>query len=333
MKIEITRRDFLKATMAGAVSLSAASLLGGCDRAAEHLFAADTVEQDVKILTNAGFTVDQQTVEIEGLQKEYRLIFVNDLHIVIPNEEVSEEAMPTVMDRYEKGHIDANGVKAYALWDTMVDTINQLNIDAVILNGDMIDYFTHVNFGCLREGCEKLAAPFMYVRADHDYSDSYNAAFSQELVDRAERLIDSDDEVFCMDFDEFMIVGVSRSTSPISDAAVEELSRLFGLGKPIVLVNHVPYDSLVDTSLNQASKEVWQGMALLWGYQDTLYETTGNVQKMLDLLYAEDSPVAAVFGGHLHFTNDVMLTQRIRQHVFDAAFRGTIGYVVVKGSG
>ena len=327
--MELTRREFIKTVCAGAVGISAASLIAGCEADPAGLFAS-AADRDVEILTKAGFTVDRQSVPIEGLQKEYRFVFLNDLHILIPNEEISEEAMPTVMDRYEKGFIDKNGTKAYSLWDKLVEAINRLSVDAVILNGDMLDCFSHANFACLRKGCETLLAPYLYIRADHDYSDSYNAAFSQELTDRAERMLDGDAEILSMDCGEFLLVGVSRSTSPLSDHALEELTRLFGLGRPVLLANHVPYDSLIDPSLNQASKEAWQGNALLWGYKDTLYETTKNVKRMLDLVYADDGPVAAVFAGHLHFANDVWLTQRIRQHVFDAEFRGTVGYVVVE---
>lgn len=326
--MELTRRDFIKATIAGAASLSAASLLSGCS-SAPSLFAGSPADQDIKTLTKAGFTVDRQSVTIAGLQDEYRLVFLNDLHITIPNEEVREDDMQTVMDRYEKGHIDANGTKACILWDKIVETLNQLTVDAVVLNGDMLDYFSHANFACLRAGCEKLTAPYLYIRADHDYSDSYNAAYSQELVNRAQHLLDSDADIFNLDLGEVLLVGISKSTSPLSDAALTELTRLFALGKPIVLANHVPYDSLIDSSLREASQEAWQGMALLWGYENTLYQTTENVKKMLDLLYAPDSPVAAVFSGHLHLKNDVLLTETIPQHVFDTAFCGTIGYVTI----
>lgn len=327
--MNLTRRDFIKATIAGAASLSAASLFSGCDRAGTFFTSAS--DQDVKTLSKAGFTVDRQSVTIAGLQNEYRLVFLNDLHITIPNEEVREEDMQTVMDRCEKGHIDANGTKAHILWDTIVETLNQLTVDAIVLNGDMLDYFSHANFACLRAGCEKLTAPLMYLRSDHDYSDSYNAAFSQELADRAQLLLDSDADLFSLDLGEVLLVGISKSTSPLSDSALEELTRLFALKKPIVLANHVPYDSLVDNSLRQASQESWQDLVLLWGYQDTLYQTTDNVKKMLDLLYAADSPVSAVFSGHLHFTNDIMLTETIPQHIFDTAFRGTVGYVTISG--
>ncbi len=325
--MKITRRTFLKTGLAGAVTLAAASLIPGFN----HIFtwAEDIDTRNIRCLREAGFTVDRQTVTVPGLRKSYRFAFLSDLHILIPNEEVSDEAMETVKERYEKGFIDPDGTPSCLLWDKLTDAINELEIDALLLGADMIDYFSQANFDCLRKGCQKLRAPFMYIRADHDYSDSYSRRYSQEAVDEAEQALDGDREIACLDYGEFLLAGISKSTGPISAEGLKELERLFGLGLPVVLITHVPFDSLIDDSLNKASREVWQDRALLWGYQNTLYSPTEEAKHMLDMLYAPDSPVAAVFGGHLHFRADVRLTETIPQHVFDAAFRGNVGYIIV----
>ena len=327
----MSRRTFLKGAIAGTVSLSAAGSLFGCRNLWGGIFSEDTAKQNVKKLMQAGFDVDEQIVEIYGLEKEYHFVFVNDLHILIPNEEVCEESMEEALDRYENGYMDANGVKSSELWEKMVDAINTLSLDAVILGGDMIDYFSQANLSRLREGCEKLSAPFLYVRADHEYSDVFWPDLSEEIVREAEKTIDSNAEIFHMDFKEFLLVGISNSTSQITDTGLSQLKQLLAEKKPVILIIHVPFDSLVDESLRQASREVWQDRVLLWGYEDTLYQTTDNVREMLDLVYAPDSPVRAVYGGHLHFAHNGMLTETVTQHVFDASFKGTIGHITVKG--
>ena len=330
-KRKISRRAFLKGTLAGVVSMSAFSSFLGCQNLRDGIFSEDTARENIKKLVRAGFSVDEQTIGIEGLEKEYHFVFINDLHILIPNEEVCEESMDEAMERYEDGFLNADGVKSSELWGPMVDALNTLDLDAVILGGDMIDYFSQANLSCLREGCERLSAPFLYVRADHDYSDVFWPGLSEETVQEAEKTIDSNAEIFHMDFEEFRVVGISNSTSQITDDGLSELKRLLGEKKPVVLMIHVPFDSLVDESLRQASREAWGDRVLLWGYEDTLYQTTDNVREMLDMLYAPDSPVKAVYGGHLHFAHDGMLTDTVTQHVFDASFKGTVGHITVRG--
>ena len=48
------------------------------------------------------------------------------------------------------------------------------------------------------------------------------------------------------------------------------------------------------------------------------------------MVFAEDSPVVAVIGAHLHFAYDDQLTEKIPQYVFDASFKGTVGVITVK---
>ncbi len=43
------------------------------------------------------------------------------------------------------------------------------------------------------------------------------------------------------------------------------MKEIFAMGKPILLLAHVPFDSKLDSSLQAASKEVWQDRALIWG--------------------------------------------------------------------
>lgn len=67
----------------------------------------------------------------------------------------------------------------------------------------------------------------------------------------------------------------------------------------------------------------------LWG-TDCFYSPDEVTQQFLDMVFAEDSPVVAVIGAHLHFVYDDQLTEKIPQYVFDASFKGTVGVLTVK---
>lgn len=93
---------------------------------------------------------------------------------------------------------------------------------------------------------------------------------------------------------------------------------------------HVPLKSKVDDGLSDASKAAWQNRALLWG-ADCFYNPDEVTQQFLDKVFAEDSPVVAVIGAHLHFAYEEQLAEKkIPQYVFEASYKGTAGVITVK---
>lgn len=63
-------------------------------------------------------------------------------------------------------------------------------------------------------------------------------------------------------------MGINMNTSQISDTALQQIEDAFRLNKPIVVVAHVPFDSVVDNDLANVSKEAWQDRVLLWGNKE-----------------------------------------------------------------
>jgi len=213
--------------------------------------------------------------------------------------------------------------------ERIVKTINKLDIDGVILAADMIDFYSEANMACLREGCEKLKVPFMFLRADHDYTDGYVQETPWEVIEAAHEAIADHREVMVMEQDGFMIVGVNNTTSQLTETAFQEIEALFAMGKPIVMVMHVPFASQVDGGLAAASREKWNGLELLWAYNGFPFYVGEYGERLLDLVCAPDSPVVEVLAGHLHIPYDGPLTETVHQHVFDASHKGTLGYVVI----
>jgi len=55
---------------------------------------------------------------------------------------------------------------------------------------------------------------------------------------------------------------------------------------------------------------------------ETACKPNGATKKLLDAIFAADSPVAAVFAGHIHFYNRGMLNDRTEQIVTGAGYYG-----------
>lgn len=134
------------------------------EREAENLEEAETMPE---------LQVENVDVRIPGLENKYKFIFMSDLHIIVENEEINEESLETVRERYD-GYVTQEGYSASELWGYMPSLLEEYDADAVFLGGDMIDYASSTNVECLKNGVNQFEQDVIYVRADHDYAAWYN---------------------------------------------------------------------------------------------------------------------------------------------------------------
>ena len=272
--------------------------------------------------------IENVDVEIPGIEREYNFIFASDLHIVTENDEITDENRETVIGREAFFKTDS-GMKSADLWKNLVEYMNKKSPDGVLLGGDMIDFASTSNVKVLKEGIDQLKVPYMYVRADHDYGKWYGK-LEKKYVKELHATINEVSPGYVMEYDDICVLGIDNSTSQLPAEALEKIKEVFAIGKPIILVTHVPIDSKLDSSLAEQSKVVWQDRALLWGDGCT-YEPDENTREFLDMVYATDSPVKLVLSGHLHFSWDGYITENTREHVFNPAYSNSIGIVKIHG--
>lgn len=287
--------------------------------------AAQTMQEPEQVQESS---LEEVHVQVPGLEQEYRFAFLADMHIVVENEQVAEENIETVQAR-RTTFVTGRGTPAADYWSDLAGRMQDYDVDGVLLGGDMIDYASDTNVAAMKAGTDQLTVPYMYLRADHDYASWYND-LDKKYIRELHGTIDDNPEVYVWEYDEFCVVGVDNTTAQISDTALEELREVFGKGKPIILVMHVPVNSLVDTSLDEQSKAAWQDRNLSWG-ENCYYEPDENTSEFLSWIYAKDSPVVEILAGHMHFTWDGDVTDSVHEHVFYPAYTGNIGMVIVSG--
>ena len=272
---------------------------------------------------------DEKEIEIPGLQKEYTIAVVNDQHIIVEDGDYAKEKEEEVDSRYGL-FCNEEGVHSSDAWQGIVEEVNDLQPDGVVLDGDMIDFFSQANLDCLMEGLKEIEAPAMYLRADHDLASWYSDTLTSKEISKKEKAVWEMDSVMVQDYDEFLVVGINNNTSQISKKGLKKIKEVWQQGKPVILAMHVPLQSQLSDDLDKASKEAWQDRALIWGNKDCYYEPNERTQEFLDMVFAEGSPVVAVIGAHLHFAHEDQLNDKIVQYVFDASYKGTVGVITVK---
>lgn len=288
------------------------------------------------------FAEENVYVEIPGLEHEYTIAWVSDVHMItdLSAGDVSEASLETVRNRYETLSVTPDGVHGRDLWPMIIDYLNYNDFDAVIFGGDLIDYCSTSNMEALEKGFDRLKYPddrILYIRADHDYGTWYSdgtTGFDDIRCAELHAALDGDDNTGkYIDFGDFIIAGVNCSTSSPGEDQIEVLTELYGRGVPVIAATHVPYFSMVDGSLEELSMLV-RNKIYYWSPGGELYGIDENTRKVMDLIYAEDSQCRLVLAGHLHAAWEGEITFGLTQHIFSPAFSGVIGvvHVVPEGS-
>ena len=281
----------------------------------------------VKNLVDNGYKVTTVNVEIEGLDREYHYIIGSDLHVIAESDEVAEDKREYVKGRV-RSFTSKSGVTSADQWKTLPDLLNRCGAEAIFFNADMIDYNSKANVDAFGEGLAKLTTPYYYMRADHDSKPSYLANQNNVSASKRQRDLCPNDELFVLEYDKFMIIGVNNPLTNTTKKKLEQIKELFAKGKPVILISHPPFDSLIDDSMAKKLYEREKNNCML-GKNTTYTYFDSNMYKYIETVVADDSPVVEILAGHLHFDYDIMVTEKIHEHVFDLLANFNIGVLNV----
>ncbi|MCM1064888.1 MAG: metallophosphoesterase [Eubacterium sp.] len=283
------------------------------------------------------FKTDEIVVEIPGLEEEYTIALVNDLHMITDHRsgDVIEDNLPVVKNRYETLSVTEEGIHGEELWPQVIKYLNYHEFDAVIFAGDILDYCSNSNILALKSGLSELKYPadrMMYIRSDHDYGGWYGGSGFTDAdgFTLQSFVLDADDTEKVIEFEEFLIVGINRSYRTLSEEDYEMIAEKLDRGKPVLIASHVPFYSEVDDSLAALSMEV-RNRIYYWSEDGELYVPEGGTRALIDRMYDEDSNVVQIVAAHMHASWDGYVTDRLKEHIFAPTFQGNIGIIHITG--
>ena len=267
--------------------------------------------------------IEEETIYVEGLEQEYTLVFLTDTHVVIPSEKASAqtaeyEAARQPMFIHEAGVTPA---EQFAAW---VRYANEIEADAFLLGGDIIDTPSASNLAWLKEQLSALDMPYLYVNGNHDwtYPWEYMTETGKETyLPLMEPFMDGNTSIHLLDLGEIIVVGIDDSGNQVSGNIFPAYETILQEGKPTVVVAHVPF--MTQSVLGRA-REVWDSPVVIGaGNYGGVYPNEIS-EKFVSLTTALDSPVELVLAGHVHFYDrDVIEGERnVLQLVGGAGFQG-----------
>lgn len=276
--------------------------------------------------------IAEETILVEGLEGEYTFLFLTDSHVVIQDEEASEQEREYALQRYDQ-FVNEEGVPSAEQFPAWIAYANEMDVDAVLLGGDIIDSPSEVNIRWLQEQLGELEMPYLYVPGNHDwtYPWEYMSEFGREnYLTELEPMMQGNAAIHSIEVGELLLAGVDNSPGQVDPDAMSVYKELLAKNKPMILLFHVPYST---EALLPKALEVWNSPTVIGNGDLGGIWPDETSERFLELTTAENSPVRLMLTGHVHFYDNSVIDadRQLRQIVGSAAYEGDAILIRVTG--
>ncbi len=276
--------------------------------------------------------ITEETVYVDGLEGEYTFLFLTDSHVVIQDKNASQQEQEFADQRYAMFY-NEEGVAAKDQFPAWVRYANEMEVDAVLLGGDIIDSPSDANVEWLRGQLAKLKMPYLYVPGNHDwtYPWDYMTDYGKETyLSKLSDMMQGHAPLQSLAVGELLLVGVDDSSNQVNPDAISGYEDLLRQGKPVIVMTHVPFAT--DTLSAKAALE-WENPTVIGEDQEAGIWPNDTSCFFRELTTARDTPVKLLLSGHVHLYDDSVINGEtsVRQIVGDGGYEGCALLLHVKG--
>jgi len=182
-----------------------------------------------------------------------------------------------------------------------------LDGDAVVFSGDIMDYVSAASLKVMEEGLRGLNCPFVAVCGNHESAESLPDGMLLSEMKKPLQVVDLGD---------ILLVGIDNSARTFTEEQLKGIEALFDENKQMLITMHCP--SVTDE--NRATLQKCGEYFLLEEPQNG---------KFLELVRSESSTVCAVLTGHLHFTLNTKISEKVMQYGASQGILGNINKFII----
>ncbi len=279
--------------------------------------------------------IKEERLAVAGIGHAYTFFLIADTHISLCDAR-DEGLMEKALARRQAFEAESGKV-ASRTFANLMDAANEGNADLTIFAGDITDSAMYASIEFVEKQVGRLEMPYLYITGNHDfeYGDEYFSKKAyRDYFPRLQNLTGTAQQYVVKEYEDLVVAGINDKNNQFSKGAVRALLPYLEPGsKPVILVMHVPLQPQdPDSPLQQQADQVWglseKGRCRVLLGEDAC-KPNKTTQKLLDAVFAKDSPVAAVFAGHIHFYNRSMLNAASGQIVTGAGYYGDAVRVLV----
>lgn len=281
-----------------------------------------------------GLSAENVQIKMDNIKNEYKIAWISDLHMMQPDEStINNDWYTNHSTTFEQRNNGFNN--SYAILPKIIECLNGNDFDAIVFGGDIMDNYSSDNFNYLKEQINKLTNKnIMFLVADHDYltemttNDNVNKAASSLGVSGEIKNI-----IIGKDGDSISLVGQNYANERISDDAINTIGNYLNTSTNSLFFTHVPVESKTQASaMQQWSRSVHNDQVYYWSSAASSSGYSNPPSNYLNTLYNSGS-LKGVFAGHVHSSGDFELNTGIKEHIFNAGFKSSIGVITITPSG
>ncbi len=273
-----------------------------------------------KIINDPFYRIHDSEIIIDGLQREYVFMHISDLHMNVCDElsdenekEEGKQSEKTWLELREyfansfgEPYGEAHMISSEKAVDKMIALAEEMKPEALLLSGDMLNFTNGGSVRSLRKKLASYGGRFMFVPGNHDSGNSTLLA---------------GDGVQVINCGEFMVVGIDNSARSLSDVQLAELKALCALGKPIIMLQHIP----IMTDIN---REYLTGFGEYFSVDINGEDANGAELAKIE---AEAPTIKAILCGHIHGHRELGISEGKRQISASSGLVGFVHRVTVRG--
>lgn len=233
-------------------------------------------------------------IAIPSLPRTYRFVHVSDLHIAHAYETDCEETRSEAARQADRW---TNRYSPKEAFDQVLAHIKEYGPDAVFVTGDAVDYFSSSNISYLSKKFQELKVPVLYTMGNHEGAFGYysGAPYTKKIYHFYKELAGENPLFYRVEMDGLILASIDDSDKKITQEQLDFMKELSAEGKPILLLCHIP----LRTEHNEEKiLRVW-GKSFMLGTENDPDLT----KEFCRFIRSEESHVAAIFAGHVHFSD------------------------------
>lgn len=287
------------------------------------------------LLNNEDITYNQKiisninTIKIQNsnIKKHYKFVFLSDLHASIIDENEEDETIRNSLVERKKlfTNENQNKVSSEKIFPEIIKYTNNINADALLLGGDIIDSPADSNFKFLGDNLKKLKANYLYTLGNHDWTFGwdYQTKETEEKYYPKFKEFMSDTDVTYLEYEDLIVLSINNGKTKIEESAISKVKEVLEKKKPTLVMMHVP---LATQNIANEEKTRRDRVTVLGEYGRTPDSTT---QEVINMILSEEYNVFYVIAGHIHLEAKDELNERIYEQVTAPAYKGNINLIEI----
>lgn len=260
------------------------------------------------------------SVKIPNLTKSYTFLHLSDAHVACAAPDAPEDAK-ALAEKQTKAWMHGD-IPPVNVFENVLAFAKDEGIDALLMAGDCIDYYSADNAAYMREHLPVCGVEVLYAFGNHE-GGSYTEVIENPKASypALAPVMMGTPDFWVRDFGEFLVIGVDDSDQFVRPEQVEKMRGQIARGLPILLLMHIPMKT---PAIEPSVMKKW-GTTFMIGTD----EDPDSTKEFCELVKSAEN-VAAVFAGHIHYAHTGEFADGRMQYVSAPAFTGYLRKVLVE---